>query len=38
MGDAPVITAEGRAYPVDTRWLPRPPDPSLRFEAAMAAR
>ncbi len=37
MGDAPVITAEGRAYPVDTRWLPRPPDPSLRFEAAMAA-
>ncbi len=37
MGDAPMITAEGRAFPVETRWLPRPVDPSLRFEAAMAA-
>ncbi|GAB1362267.1 hypothetical protein MASR1M32_15030 [Rhodobacter sp.] len=36
MGDAPMITAEGRAFPVETRWLPRPPDASLRFEAAMA--
>lgn len=36
MGGAPVITAEGRAFPVETRWLPRPPDASLRFEAAMA--
>ncbi|MFN7222400.1 MAG: ATP-dependent helicase HrpB [Paracoccaceae bacterium] len=36
MGDAPLITSAGRAYPVDTRWLPRPPDASLRFEAAMA--
>ena len=36
MGDAPLITSEGRAFPVETRWLPRPVDPSLRFEAAMA--
>ena len=36
MGDAPMVTSEGRAFPVETRWLPRPPDASLRFEAAMA--
>ena len=24
MGGAPVIVAEGRAHPVETRWLPRP--------------
>ncbi len=24
LGEAPVITAEGRAYPVETRWLDRP--------------
>ena len=24
MGEAPVITAEGRAFPVETRWLDRP--------------
>jgi ATP-dependent helicase HrpB len=27
MGEAPVITAEGRAFPVETRWLPRAPIP-----------
>ncbi|OYU17511.1 MAG: ATP-dependent helicase HrpB [Rhodobacteraceae bacterium PARR1] len=36
MGDAPMVTSEGRAFPVETRWLPRPPDGSLRFEAALA--
>jgi ATP-dependent helicase HrpB len=36
MGDAPMVTSEGRAFPVETRWLPRPPDASLRFEAALA--
>jgi ATP-dependent helicase HrpB len=36
MGDAPVITSMGRAYPVETRWLPRPPDASLRLEAVVA--
>ena len=34
---APVITSEGRAFPVETRWLPRPPDASLRYEAGVAA-
>lgn len=33
---APVITSHGRAFPVETRWLPRPVDASLRFEAALA--
>jgi ATP-dependent helicase HrpB len=36
MGGAPVVTSEGRAFPVETRWLPRPPDPSLRLEAVVA--
>ncbi|MEO8241326.1 MAG: ATP-dependent helicase HrpB [bacterium] len=36
MGDAPVITSAGRAFAVETRWLPRPLDPTQRFEAAMA--
>lgn len=36
MGEAPLITSEGRAYPVETRWLPRSPDATLRFEAAVA--
>jgi ATP-dependent helicase HrpB len=36
MGDAPVVTSKGRAYPVETRWLPRPPDASLRLEALVA--
>ncbi len=35
MGDAPLVTSAGRAFPVETRWLPRPPDASLRFEAAV---
>ncbi len=38
MGGAPVVTAEGRAYPVDTRWLERPWRGSGdRLEAAVAA-
>ena len=36
MGGAPVITSQGRAFPVETRWLPRPPDASLRLEAVVA--
>ena len=35
MGDAPVITSAGRAFAVETRWLPKPLGP-LRFEPAMA--
>jgi ATP-dependent helicase HrpB len=37
MGGAPVVTSAGRAFPVETRWLPRPPDPSLRLEAVVAS-
>ena len=40
MGGAPVITAEGRSFPVETRWLDRPwtkPGQRLpRFETALA--
>lgn len=36
MGEAPVVTSDGRAFPVETRWLPRPPDASLRLEAVVA--
>ena len=36
MGEAPLVTSEGRAFPVETRWLPRPPDASVRYEAAVA--
>ncbi|WP_108854812.1 ATP-dependent helicase HrpB [Albidovulum aquaemixtae] len=36
LDDAPVISSEGRAYPVETRWLPRPVQRSMRFEAAVA--
>ncbi|OOY18016.1 ATP-dependent helicase HrpB [Thioclava sp. DLFJ4-1] len=36
MDDAPIVVSEGRAYPVETRWLDRPVDSSMRFEAAMA--
>ena len=37
MGGAPVLTAEGRAFPVETRWLDRPRRPEERLEAATAA-
>ncbi|MFX0544086.1 ATP-dependent helicase HrpB [Roseovarius sp. S1116L3] len=36
MGDAPLITSEGRAYPVETRWLERPRPKAQRLEAALA--
>ena len=36
MGNAPVITSQGRAFPVETRWLPRPVDLKMRLEAAVA--
>jgi ATP-dependent helicase HrpB len=36
MGNAPVITSQGRAFPVETRWLDRPIAKSQRFEAALA--
>jgi ATP-dependent helicase HrpB len=36
MGNAPVVTSSGRAFAVETRWLGRPVDGSMRFEAAVA--
>lgn len=36
MGDAPMVTSQGRAFPVETRWLGRSPDATLRYEAGMA--
>lgn len=35
MGDAPVITAEGRAFPVEVVWLDRPLPREARLEAAV---
>ena len=37
MDGAPVLTAEGRAFPIETRWLDRPRRPEERLEAATAA-
>ncbi|SFP75600.1 ATP-dependent helicase HrpB [Tranquillimonas alkanivorans] len=36
MDDAPVITSEGRSFPVETRWLERPVANGARFELAVA--
>ena len=36
LDDAPVITAEGRAFPVETRYLDRPLAKATRFETAAA--
>ncbi len=33
---APQVICEGRACPVEIRWLPQPPDRAMRFETAMA--
>jgi ATP-dependent helicase HrpB len=37
MGNAPVIASEGRAYPVETRYLGRPERPSAVADAVAAA-
>lgn len=37
MGDAPLITSAGRAFDVETRWLPRTPDATLRYEAVVVS-
>ncbi|MCC5991914.1 MAG: ATP-dependent helicase HrpB [Rhodobacteraceae bacterium] len=36
LGGAPVLSAQGRAYPVETRWLDRPLRSQQRFEHAAA--
>ncbi len=35
LGGAPIITSQGRSFPVETRYLPRRPD--LRLESAVAS-
>ncbi len=37
MGDAPVVTSEGRSYPVETRWLARRLSAGARVETEAAA-
>ena len=37
MGGAPVVTAQGRAHPVETHWLPRPLRADARTEVEAAA-
>lgn len=34
--DAPMVTSQGRAFPVDTRWQPRPRGPRDRIEPLVA--
>lgn len=34
--DAPIVTSEGRSFPVETRWLDKPVGKNTRFESAMA--
>ncbi|MCI5109981.1 MAG: ATP-dependent helicase HrpB [Marivita sp.] len=34
--NAPIVTSEGRSFPVETRWLETPVGKSVRFDAAMA--
>jgi ATP-dependent helicase HrpB len=36
LDDAPVVTSEGKAYPVETRWRDAPPRKEERFEQTMA--
>ena len=36
LDDAPILTAEGRAWPVETRWRDTPPPPGSQAEAQVA--
>ena len=38
MGDAPLVTSQGRAFAVETRWQSRTADPAARFESLVAAQ
>lgn len=34
--NAPIVTSEGRSFPVEPRWLDKPVPKTVRFDAAMA--
>ncbi len=36
LDDAPIVTSQGRAFPVETRWLDRPVAKTARYDAAVA--
>lgn len=36
LDDAPLVSSEGRAFPVETRWLAKPPHRDTRFETSVA--
>lgn len=36
LDNAPLISSEGRAFPVETRWLAKPPLREVRFETSVA--
>src|SRR5690348_12407715 len=38
LGDAPVVNSEGRAYPVETKWLPRPREQRVENAVVAAVR
>ena len=38
MGNAPLVTSAGRAFGVETRWLPHAYDPTAGIESVMAAQ
>jgi ATP-dependent helicase HrpB len=38
LGDAPIVTSEGRAFPVETRWIPRRTDERVESVVARAVR
>ena len=38
LGDAPIIASEGRAYPVETHYVDRPPDRKLELLVARVVR
>ncbi|SMX32003.1 ATP-dependent helicase HrpB [Actibacterium lipolyticum] len=37
LSDAPVVTSQGRSFPVETRWLEKPMAKTQRYEQAVAA-
>lgn len=36
LDDAPLVSSQGRAFPVETRWLDKPPARDARFETSVA--